>query len=114
IENYITTFTRVTILVGRRYTDDEIAFVIRRSSPLVAAYRKLYDEYQSKPTAQRRLKEILARVEAPRSSAKKGGRLPWANTRRQRRDRTMPMIARPSRAFCPICPTPIFQACLVR
>jgi hypothetical protein len=51
IENYITTFARVTILVGRRYTDDEIAFVIRRSSPLVAAYRKFYNEYQSKPTA---------------------------------------------------------------
>jgi Protein of unknown function (DUF1670) len=75
IENYITTFTRVVILVGRRYTDDEIAFVIRRSSPLVAAYRKLYDEYQAKPTAQRRLQEILARVEAPAgTSVKKRGR----------------------------------------
>lgn len=75
IENYITTFARVVILVGRRYTDDEIAFVIRRSSPLVAAYRKLYDEYQAKPTAQRRLQEILARVEAPAaSSVKKRGR----------------------------------------
>jgi len=75
IENYITTFARVVILVGRRYTDDEIAFVIRRSSPLVAAYRKLYDEYQAKPSAQRRLQEILARVEAPAgSSVKKRGR----------------------------------------
>jgi Protein of unknown function (DUF1670) len=75
IENYITTFARVVILVGRRYTDDEIAFVIRRSSPLVAAYRKLYDEYQTKPTAQRRLQEILARVAAPAgSSVKKRGR----------------------------------------
>jgi hypothetical protein len=75
IENYITTFARVVILVGRRYSDDEIAFVIRRSSPLVAAYRKLYDEYQAKPTAQRRLQEILARVEAPAgSSIKKRGR----------------------------------------
>jgi hypothetical protein len=75
IEDYITTFARVVILVGRRYTDDEIAFVIRRSSPLVAAYRKLYDEYQTKPTAQRRLQEILARVAAPAgSSVKKRGR----------------------------------------
>ena len=59
----------------RVINDDEIAFVIRRSSPLVAAYRKLYTEFQDKPSAQRRLKEILARIEAsadPR--AKKGGR----------------------------------------
>jgi len=75
IENYITTFARVVILVGRSYSDDEIAFVIRRSSPLVAAYRRLYDEYQAKPSAQRRLKEILARVETPvGSSTKKRGR----------------------------------------
>ena len=75
IENYITTFARVVILVGRSYSDDEIAFVIRRSSPLVAAYRTLYDEYQAKPSAQRRLKEILARVETPDgSSTKKRGR----------------------------------------
>ena len=75
IENYITTFARVVILIDRRHADDEIAFVIRRSSPLVAAYRKLYDEYQAKPSAQRRLKEILARVETPDgSSTKKRGR----------------------------------------
>lgn len=75
IENYITTFARVIILVDRRYADDEIAFVIRRSSPLVAAYRKLYDEYQAKPSARRRLKEILARVEVVAGSPpKKGGR----------------------------------------
>jgi hypothetical protein len=75
IENYITTFARVIILVDRRYADDEIAFVIHRSSPLVAAYRKLYGEYQAKPSAQRRFKEILARVEAPAGcSLKKRGR----------------------------------------
>jgi hypothetical protein len=75
IENYITTFARVVILVGRSYSDDEIAFVIRRSSPLVATYRRLCDEYQAKPSAQRRLKEILARVETPAgSSTKKRGR----------------------------------------
>ena len=52
-----------------------IAFVIRRSSPLVAAYRKLYDEYQAKPSARRRLEEILARVQPPATpAAKKGGR----------------------------------------
>ena len=45
------------------------------SSALVAAYRKLYGEYQVKPAAQRRLGEILGRVEttAP-PAAKKGGR----------------------------------------
>jgi hypothetical protein len=48
--------------------------VIRRSSPLVAAYRKLHDEFQTKPAARRRLGEILARVEPPPTPAmKKGG-----------------------------------------
>ena len=75
IENYITTFARVVILVNKGYADDEIAFVIRRSSPLVAAYRKLHDEFQTKPAARRRLDEILARVEPrPTPAAKKGGR----------------------------------------
>jgi hypothetical protein len=75
IENYITTFARVAILINRGYADDEIAFVIRRTSPLVAAYRKLYDEYQAKPGARRHLEEILARVQPPATpAAKKGGR----------------------------------------
>ncbi len=74
IENYVTTFARVAFLVDKGYGDDEIAFVIRRSSVLVAAYRHLYEESQKKPSARRRLKEVLARV-APTadSSAKKGG-----------------------------------------
>jgi hypothetical protein len=71
IENYITTFARVIILIDRHYADDEIAFVIRRSSPLVAAYRKLFHEYQAKPSAQRRLKEVLARVVVPGGSSSK-------------------------------------------
>jgi hypothetical protein len=75
IENYLTTFARIVILANRGYTDDEIAFVIRRSSPLVAAYRKLHDEFREKPAARRRLDEILARVEPPaQPAAKKGGR----------------------------------------
>ena len=75
IENYLTTFARVVVLADRGYTDDEIAFVIRRSSPLVAAYRKLHDEFRDKPAARRRLGEILARVQAPAEpAAKKGGR----------------------------------------
>jgi Protein of unknown function (DUF1670) len=74
IENYITTFARVVVLVNKRYADDEIAFVIRRSSPLVAAYRKLYGEFQDKPRAQRRLAEILTRVEAAKPSPKQRGR----------------------------------------
>ena len=75
IENYLTTFARVVILANRGYTDDEIAFVIRRSSPLVAAYRKLHDEFQDKPAARRRLGEILARVEPTANpTAQKRGR----------------------------------------
>jgi Protein of unknown function (DUF1670) len=74
IENYITTFARVVLLANKGYADDEIAFVIRRSSPLVAAYRKLYAEFQAKPTAGRRMAEILARIPAAaRPKTKKGG-----------------------------------------
>ena len=76
IENYVTTFARVAFLVTKGYGDDEIAFVIRRSSPLVAAYRKLLGEFQAKPSARRRLQEILARVETTtKPAAKKGGAL---------------------------------------
>jgi len=74
IENYITTFARVVVLVNRGYADDEIAFVMRRSTPLVAAYRKLYGDFQDKPGAQRRLAEILSRAETSASSPKKRGR----------------------------------------
>jgi hypothetical protein len=75
IENYINTFARVAFLVKKNYGDDEIAFIIRRSSPLVAAYRKLLGEFEAKPSASRRLKEILARVETSTAPAvKKGGR----------------------------------------
>jgi Protein of unknown function (DUF1670) len=74
IENYITTFTRVVILVDKGYADDEIAFVMRRSTPLIAAYRKLYGEFQEKHTGRRRIKEILARVEGPTAPSRKRGR----------------------------------------
>jgi hypothetical protein len=75
IENYVTTFSRVAFLVNKGYGDDEIAFVIRRSSPLVAAYRKRLVEFQATPSARRRLQEILARVESTsKPAAKKGGR----------------------------------------
>ena len=73
IENYITTFARVVILANKRYADDEIAFVIRRSTPLVAAYRKLYAEFDAKPAAARRLAEILTRIPGgAKTRAKKG------------------------------------------
>ena len=73
IENYVTTFARVAFLVGKGYGDDEIAFVIRRSSPLVAAYRKLLAEFQARPSAGQRLREILARVQEATPGKKKGG-----------------------------------------
>jgi hypothetical protein len=62
IENYLTTFARVAILVDRGYVDDEVAFIIRRSSVLVAAYRQLYRHFQKERAGQRRLHEILSRV----------------------------------------------------
>jgi hypothetical protein len=70
IENYVSTFARVVVLVHKGYNDDEIAFIMRRSSALVAGYRKLYDEFKCKRAARQRLHEILARVETP---AKKKG-----------------------------------------
>src|ERR1700687_4025429 len=74
IENYVTTFARVAFLVDKRYGDDEIAFVIRPSTILVAAYRQLYEEFQEKRSARQRLREILSRIDKNRASAaKKGG-----------------------------------------
>jgi hypothetical protein len=73
IENYITTFARVVILLDKGYADDEIAFVMRRSTPLIAAYRKLYGEFQEKHTGRRRIKEILSRVESPTAPTRKRG-----------------------------------------
>ena len=76
IENYVTTFGRVALLANNRYGNDEIAFIIRRSSVLVAAYRKLYEEHASRRSSANRLHEILSRVESgfsPGNNAKKGG-----------------------------------------
>jgi hypothetical protein len=75
IENYLNTYARVVYLIEKSYDDDEIAFVIRRSSILVGAYRKLYEEFLGQRTAQRRLNEIMARVAKNTAcSGKKGGR----------------------------------------
>jgi hypothetical protein len=75
IENYLTTFARVVFLIEKKYGDDEIAFVIRRSSVLVGAYRKLYEEFLGQRAAQRRLHEIMVRVAKNAvCSGKKGGR----------------------------------------
>lgn len=74
IENYLTTFARVVLLAHKGYGDDEIAFVIRRSSALVAAYRQLPAEFQGQRTAQRRLQEIVARVTPNETAQQKGGR----------------------------------------
>jgi len=70
IENYVTTFGRVALLANKGYSDDEIAFVIRRSSSLVAAYRTLYSECAKKRSARTRLHEIFAQVHAAFSAAK--------------------------------------------
>jgi hypothetical protein len=76
IENYVTTFARVALLVDKGYGDDEIAFILHRSSILVAAYRQLYHEFRHQRTARKRLQEILARVANAECSAKKGGNRP--------------------------------------
>lgn len=74
VENYITTFARVAFLAAKGYGDDEIAFVIKRSSPLVAAYRELYQKASQRKAARRRLDEILARVGKPKNPGKKGAK----------------------------------------
>lgn len=78
IENYLTTFARIAFLADKGYADDEIAFLIRRSSVLVAAYRQLLADFQTKRTAQARLHQILERVQpapdAATSSKKRGHR----------------------------------------
>jgi hypothetical protein len=61
------------ILANKGYGDDEIAFVIRRSTPLVAAYRKLCGEFQAKRTGQRRIQEILSRLENRSAPSQKRG-----------------------------------------
>lgn len=75
IENYVNTFARVVFLIEKKHDDDEIAFIIRRSSVLVGAYRKLYEEFLDNRSAQRRLNEIRARIAKDTTcSGKKGGR----------------------------------------
>jgi hypothetical protein len=75
IENYVTTFARVVFLANKGYGIDEIAFVIHRSPALVAAYRQLYEELRSQPSARARLREILGRIQkkARKPRGKKGG-----------------------------------------
>jgi hypothetical protein len=81
IENYVTTFSRVAFLVDKHYDDDEIAFIVRRSRFLVAAYRQLYVDTEGKRGARQRLREILGRArknpsflkENSAAAANKGG-----------------------------------------
>ena len=75
IENYVMTFGRVALLSNKGYSDDEIAFILRRSTPLVAAYRELYQKHASRRAVRNRLNEILSRVEpanSPQNGEKKG------------------------------------------
>jgi hypothetical protein len=71
IENYLTTFGRVVLLARRKYTNDEIAFLVRRSSTLVAEYRRLARELVRQPAARRRLQEILDRLQGREGLGKK-------------------------------------------
>ena len=73
IENYVTTFARVAVLVNKGYVDDEIAFILRRSSILVAAYRQLYRAFEGKRSARQRLREILGRAAKTADSPREKG-----------------------------------------
>ena len=83
IENYLTTFGRIVLLADKGHGNDEIAFLVGRSSALVAAYRELARQFANKRTAQVRFHEITQRVEAlwnqgkkARFAGKKGGTQP--------------------------------------
>lgn len=77
IENYLTTFGRVVFLTNHDCDRDEIAFVVQRSSVLVAEHQRLANAATS-GAAQRRIAEIVRRAnptasaKQPVSSAKKG------------------------------------------
>jgi hypothetical protein len=78
IENYVTTFSRILFLVNQEWRDNDIAYLLHRSTSLVLAYRELYAQFKDEATAQLRLGEILQRphpalpVNSPRNSEKKG------------------------------------------
>lgn len=82
IENYVTTFSRVLFLAHHGWKDSDIAFVIHRSTPLVAAYRELYELFKNKDSAQARLTEIVHRPQPilaaamAKNSVKKGRKQP--------------------------------------
>jgi hypothetical protein len=61
IENYVNTFSRVLFLVHQGWRDSDIAYVLHRSTALVAAYRQLYADFKDVATAQLRLGEIVQR-----------------------------------------------------
>ena len=77
IENYLTTFGRVVFLTNHDCDLDEIAFVVQRSSVLVAEHQRLANAAAS-GAAQRRIAEIVRRAnptasaKQPVSPAKKG------------------------------------------
>ena len=68
IENYLTTFGRVVFLTNHGCDADEIAFVVQRSSVLVAEHQRLAKAATS-GAAQRRIAEIVRRAN-PAASAK--------------------------------------------
>ena len=69
IENYLTTFGRVVFLTNHGCDADEIAFVVQRSSVLVAEHQRLAKAATS-GAAQRRLAEIVRRAN-PAATAKR-------------------------------------------
>lgn len=83
IENYVDTFTRVAILSERGHPEDEIGFIVQRSTGLVAAYRRLFDEHRDQPAVRHRMSELLERAaseEVPETSQKTGSNADVTNT----------------------------------
>ncbi len=73
VENYVTTFARIVLLLEKDYCDDEIARIIDKSSALVKTYRQLYQEKELPPMAERRIGDILSSLSENNTNRKKGG-----------------------------------------
>jgi len=73
VENYVTTFARIVLLINKDYCDDEIARIIDKSPALVKIYRQIYHQKQLTAMAKRRIEEILTSLSANNTDCKKGG-----------------------------------------
>jgi len=73
VENYVTTFARIVLLIEKDYCDDEMARIIDKSPALVKMYRQIYQNKELTAMAKRRIKDILDSLSENNTDCKKGG-----------------------------------------